>query len=75
MAGLVLLLLLGTQVLDWYWILFLLAGALAFGAWRIRTRMATPYRVAQILDSRLRLHDSISTAYFFETHAQTREGC
>ncbi len=61
----VLLLLLGTQVLDWYW-LFALA-CIALGAATVRTWRGMPslYRLAQLLDGRLGLHDALSTAYHF----------
>ena len=61
----ILLLLLGTQVLDWYWSVLLLGGALAFGAWRTWSGIPSLYRLAQLLDSRLGLHDTLSTAYHF----------
>lgn len=61
----ILLLLVGTQVLDWYWIILLLGGALAFGAYRTWRGIPSLYRLAQLLDSRLSLHDTLSTAYHF----------
>ena len=63
-GGGVLMLLLGTQILNWYW-LALLGGAGAVVAWfRLRGRRLPPYRVAQIVDRRLHLSDSLSTAWF-----------
>jgi hypothetical protein len=61
----ILLLLAGTQVLDWYWIALLTGGALAFGAYRTWRGIPSLYRLAQMLDSRLTLHDTLSTAYHF----------
>ncbi len=63
-AGGILMLLAGTQILHWYW-LFLLAGTgLAVGILRYRKRALGPYSVAQILDRRLDLKDTLSTAWF-----------
>jgi hypothetical protein len=65
MAGMVVLLLFGTQVLDWYWVALVVTGSLIFGIWRTVRRAPSRYRLAQIVDSRLKLHDTLSTAYFF----------
>jgi hypothetical protein len=65
LAALILLLLLGTQILSWQVVVAvpLLAGAI--GLYRIRKRLPSPYVVAQIVDRRLDLADSLSTALFF----------
>ena len=63
-AGAILMLLLGTQILDWYWLVFLALLGAAVGAARIWKRMAGRYEVAQALDTRLQLQDSLSTAWF-----------
>ena len=65
LGALILLLLLGTQVLDWYWIALLAGGALALGALRTWRGIPSLYRLAQLLDRRLSLHDTLSTAYHF----------
>lgn len=65
LSGFVFLLLLGTQIFDWYWPALLFAGAFAFGAWKFRKRLPNRYRMAQIVDRRLALHDSLSTALYF----------
>lgn len=65
-GGFVLLLLLGTQVLDWYWLVLLFGGSLAVGITRTINRVPSRYRLAQIVDERLNLHDTISTALHFE---------
>jgi hypothetical protein len=65
LAALVLLLLLGTQVLDWYWPLMLALVMLGAGLYRIRRRVPDTYEVAQQLDSRMGLHDALSTAVYF----------
>ncbi|MGA8028746.1 MAG: hypothetical protein WB992_16495 [Bryobacteraceae bacterium] len=64
LAGGILLLLLGTQILDWYWLVFLGVIGLMLASVRIRSRMVTRYRVAQLVDRRLQLSDSLSTAWF-----------
>ena len=67
LAGLVVLLLIGTQILDWYWLVLVFAGSLAFGVWRTMSRVPSRYVLAQQIDHRLGLYDSISTAINFST--------
>ena len=69
LAGLILLLLLGTQILHWYWLAILVSLALGILARRLRLRPLAPYRLAQIIDRRLQLSDSLSTAWFL-VHAR-----
>lgn len=64
LAGFILMLVLGTQILDWYWLALLAAMGLALLAVRVRSRPLAPYRLAQIIDRRLKLSDSLSTAWF-----------
>ncbi|MBV8549989.1 MAG: hypothetical protein JOY54_01725 [Acidobacteriaceae bacterium] len=64
LGGAILMLLLGTQILDWYWLVLLGVLGLAIAAVRIRARRLTKYAVAQVLDRRLELNDSLSTAWF-----------
>ena len=66
LAGAILLLLLGTQILDWYWLVVLFGGGMGLGIWRTLRRLPTPYQVAQRVDQRLGLRDSLSTAFHFE---------
>lgn len=61
----ILVLLLGSQLVDWSWTALALAAGLAVAAWRTVKRVPTPYRAAQLVDARLGLHDALSTAYFF----------
>ena len=65
MGGLILLLIFGTQVLDWFWLALLAVGSLGAFLYRSRRRIPSIYRVAQIIDRRLHLRDSISTAYYY----------
>ncbi|GAB4369203.1 MAG: hypothetical protein OHK0021_12230 [Bryobacter sp.] len=67
-GGLSLLLLLGTQVLDWYWPLLLGAGSFGYLVWKIRTRLPSPYVAAQRIDARLGLADLMSSAWHFAEH-------
>ena len=63
-AGVILLLLLGTQILNWRWVVLLSAVGLGLTCFRVRRRMLGRYAVAQTLDRRARLSDSLSTAWF-----------
>ena len=64
-AGVILLLFLGTEVLEWYWVLILCAGSFLFGLSRTLRRAPSTYRLAQQADRRLALEDCLSTAYYF----------
>lgn len=66
LGTLILLLLLGTQVLAWYWPVILLVLVFAVGVWRVRGRVPTSYDVAQRIDRQLGFADAISTAVWFE---------
>lgn len=65
LALLIALLLLGTDILNWRWLIALPAAALATGAYLAIRRLPGPYLTAQIVDARLRLADALSTALFF----------
>lgn len=69
-AGLILLLLLGTQILDWYWPVLLFAAVLGVGGYRLRRRIPSEYQAAQRVDERLRLEDTLSTALYFLRHPE-----
>jgi hypothetical protein len=68
-GGAVLLLLLGTQVLDWYWPVVLALIGLAGSVYRTRHRIHSDYSLARIVDSRLSLQDRVSTVYYFRNVA------
>ncbi len=72
-GGGVLMLLLGTQILHWYWLALLGAAGVTLGSARLRGRRLTPYRVAQMLDGRLQLSDSLSTAWFLLKEPERRD--
>src|ERR1017187_1780095 len=65
LASLILLLLLGTQILSWAWLLLLPAIALAAGVY-VTWRSAPPaYQGAQRIEHHLKLADPLPTAFFF----------
>ncbi len=64
-AGTILLLFLGTQILDWNWVVAVCLGSFLFGLYRTLRRIPSPYRLAQQVDTRLALDDCLSTAYYF----------
>lgn len=72
LGGLILLMLTGTQVLDWYWPVLLLLVFFGIGMWRLRGRIPNEYQLAQTVDDRLGLHDSLSTALFFSQPVEAR---
>ncbi len=55
----------GTSLLEWYWIALLAIGSLAVGLYRLRGHIPTQYRLAQRIDWKLNLADSLSTATYF----------
>jgi hypothetical protein len=74
MGSAILVLLLGTQLLDWR-VLAAIAG-LAFGViiYRVFSRLPVPYHVAILIDSRANLCDSLSTAQYFQNRPQPFQG-
>ncbi len=72
-GGSILMLLLGTQILNWYWLALLAVAGVALACLRIKARMLTQYRVAQLLDHQLQLSDSLSTAWFLSFDAPERD--
>jgi hypothetical protein len=61
----ILLLVLGTQALNWYWAVLLPAGGIVVAVWRVRRCMPSLYITAQRVDGRMGLADTLSTAVFF----------
>src|SRR6266540_1221021 len=64
-GSMVLLLLVGTQILSWYWLVLVPLVAFGLGLYRVLRRVPSPYRIAQLLDQRLGVADTLSTACFF----------
>lgn len=65
MGGVVLLLLAGTQILDWYWPVLLAVVSLGIGIYQLRKHIPSSYQIAQRIDRRMSLADSLSTAVYF----------
>jgi len=65
MAGAIVLLLVGTGILEWYWIAALTAVSAGVALYRLRASVPSRYRIAQTIDRRLRLADALSTATYF----------
>jgi len=65
MAGFVLLLIVGAQILNWPWIAALFAAAIGLGLAQVFARLPGPYLVLQAIDQRLGLRDTLSTAFYF----------
>ncbi len=79
LGGVFVILLAGSAVLSWLWLLVLAAGSLAAGLYLARKRFPSIYAVAQRIDERMKLADTLSTAaYFLEspgtTDATVRQG-
>lgn len=68
LGAFLLLIVLGTQVLRWWWPVLLLAGASLWGAWRAMRALPDDYLLAQRLDSRCGLQDLLSSAFHFSQH-------
>src|SRR5574340_477200 len=64
-GGILVLLVVGTQILNWPWLVFLFLGSLALGVIRSLRRLPSLYETAQRVDHFLSLRDTISTAFFF----------
>jgi hypothetical protein len=74
MGGVILLLIAGTQILDWPFLVAITVGTLAVGTYRTLRRVPTAYLIAQIVDRRLFLADTLSTAlYFANTEPKGRQ--
>jgi hypothetical protein len=65
LGAVVLLLIAGTQILNWAWPVLIFAAAAAWGYWRIRQRVPDGYRVAQSIDRELNFSDALSTAWHY----------
>jgi hypothetical protein len=72
-GGAILLLLVGTQLLDWYWPVLLAMAGLAFGVYRSRRHFVNDYKLAQRVDARLSLEDRLSTLHYFRSEQRSPE--
>jgi hypothetical protein len=68
LGAFIVLLLIGTQVLEWYWPVLIAAVSLGVGVYQLRKNVPSTYEVAQRIDHRLELADSLSTAFYFSEH-------
>jgi len=57
----------GTDIFPPFLLLLLALSGAGFALFRIRQRVLPRYRVAQIVDQRLALHDTLSTACYLLT--------
>ncbi|MDQ6704838.1 MAG: hypothetical protein M3Z85_02605 [Acidobacteriota bacterium] len=73
LGAIVLLLLFGTQILDWRLMAVLCLAGLGITLFRTMRRVPSPYRLAVAVDRRAGLQDSLSTALFFEDPAHEAE--
>jgi hypothetical protein len=74
LGGVVLLLVLGTQLLDWRWLVALAVAGVCVGIFRTRQRLISRYKVAVLVDSRAGLHDALSTALHFSEEGSRSAG-
>jgi len=65
LGGVVLLLVVGTQLLDGRWLLALAILGICVAIFRTRQRLISRYKIAVLIDSRAGLHDALSTALHF----------
>lgn len=70
-AGLVLLLILGTQVFDWYWPVLLAVFSFGFLIYRVWNRLPSLYQAAQAVDRKLETSDLFSAAFHFRNQPTT----
>jgi hypothetical protein len=66
LGAVILLLLIGTQILDWRILAALAVCGAVIGLIRTIRRLPSLYQVAVLIDRRARLFDSLSTAWIFE---------
>ncbi|MCC6860475.1 MAG: hypothetical protein IT158_18050 [Bryobacterales bacterium] len=66
MGSAILLLVAGTELLDWRWLALISALSLSAGLYRLLRRIPSRYGTAQIVDRAAGLCDALSTAVYFE---------
>ncbi len=70
MGGVAVLLLAGTDILNWYWLALLAMVSLGAGGYLLRKSLSSRYVLAQLIDRKLKLKDAISTAFYFSEHPE-----
>jgi hypothetical protein len=70
LGGGIVLLVLGTEILAWYWLALLFTAGLGLGAYRLRRNIESRYEIACTLDRNLALKDALSTALYFAEHPE-----
>jgi hypothetical protein len=65
-GGLALLLTLGTRYVEWWVVVLFAAAVTAWAAAKLRRKLPSDYAAAVWLDDKAGLHDSLSTAHYFE---------
>jgi hypothetical protein len=65
LTGLLMLLIAGTQILNWYWPMLLVAAATALSWYRGRQGLPGEYQTARRVDAVLDDQDTLATAYHF----------
>jgi hypothetical protein len=75
LGALILLLVAGTRLLQWEWVVPVPAAAAAWGFYRAWRRRLSAYRTACTVDQRLKFADALSTAFHFSQpdHAPVSE--
>src|SRR5579862_5514430 len=73
LASFIVLLLLGTQILNWPWLLLLPTITLGAGVYATWRSLPPLYAVAQRVDHYLKLADTLSTALFFSGRGDERD--
>lgn len=72
-AGIVLVLILGTRFLEWWTLALFAAAGLAIGCWRVVRSTPGAYLTAIRLDEKAGLQDALSTALYFEGRPDSSE--
>jgi hypothetical protein len=72
LAAFIILLLLGIDALSWYWAVLIPLAAVGTGVYLAFRRRPSPYRAAQVVDRRLALADTLSTAVYFSGQADSQ---
>lgn len=65
LGGAALLLVAGSDLFDGRWLVLLFGAGVGWSAWRTMRNLPGPYEVAQEIDRRMELSDTLSTAYYF----------